>query len=78
MFYAVKDKIQQDVFILKFCSVQRYKLRLNVSENVPVCQKTFLNVLHITQYRISCKKSILNTGQALSEKRDGDRKTAKF
>lgn len=98
-FYAVKTKISQDAFILKFCTVQLPKrrrpsnsrhtaketsvkcfIRKNVSkEDVPVCQQAFLKVLHITKHRLSyVMKSFLRTGEAPSEKRGGDRKTAKF
>lgn len=55
-------------------------IRKNVSkEHVPVCQQTFLKVLHITKHRLTyVMKLFLRTGEAPSEKRGGDRKTAKF
>lgn len=98
-FYAVKDKIRQDAFILKYCTVQQPKRRRPTNyrhrakatsvkcfvrnfaskQDVPVCQHTFLKVLHITKHRISyVMKSFLRTGEGPSEKRGGDRKTAKF
>lgn len=97
-FYAAKDKIRQDTFILKFCTVQLPKrrrptnsrhtakatsvkcfIRNNAKQEVPVCQQAFLKVLHITKHRLTyVMKSFLRTGEAPSEKRGGDRKTAKF
>lgn len=49
----------------------------NVS--VPVCQKAFLKILGITEYRVEyVSKSLFYTGELARERRGGNRKINKF
>lgn len=103
-YYALKDKIKQDTFILNHvlgCQTKRRRPRSNniygknykpramqayyrvycksLKKMMFVCQKAFLNILHIKRYRIeNILKNYYQKGIFPKENRGGDHKSHKY
>lgn len=57
----------------------KFFVRSSNGKNVPVCQKAFLNILHISRKRVeTISKSLAKTGNTVKETRGGDRKSSKY
>lgn len=98
-FYAIKNKLHQDAFLLKYCKISdtvrrrarvgqrspnKYNTKMFVKTSnrlklIPVCQKTFLNILHISTHRIRrVAKVFKTTGGVVKETRGGDHTSQKY
>lgn len=88
MLYSTHDKIQQDIFLLKFCegtlpkkgttnlhsvSIKYYVPKHN-GERIKVCKKAFQAITGISPYRIErIVRNFVKNSETPKEKRGGDR-----
>lgn len=97
-FYASRDKMTQDAFLIRYCKALPCKRRRPKNEthapkvatvkcfvpikdatSLPVCQTSFLNILHIKKHRLQgVMKKYALTGKSPREKRGGDHTSHRF